>query len=468
MIHLSQPQVAKRYQPVIWVGIFASFVLLGHTTTTEKPYKSISHSLKTSHLGDPSQAIQDLVVPYGYPLEEHFVTTEDGYILRMYRIPHAPSSKAQQQGHRKQAHGTSRRYLHDKLDGLTELLSGSRGEQPQQRLPVLLQHGLLDSCAGFLLSGPGQALALLLADAGYDVWLANTRGNTQSRNHTQLSTWSAQFWAFSFDEMARYDLPAELDYIAAKTAQEQVHYIGHSQGTTILLAALASQPELNNRIKLAVLLAPVAFPKHISSVPLLALATMNTDLVFGLLGIHEFMPSQRVVSYLEGKLCTAEPQLCVNILSAISGYNYSNVNGTRLPLYLQFTPAGTSVQNLAHWAQAVRRAAPNTLVHFDWGTDCAIRKGRSAMCNQIKYGAPDPPLYNLNAIQTPLALFSGGHDRLADPLDVEFLLESLKEGVVTNEVIIHEYEHLDFIWGLSAKQLVYEPIIQLLSQSDAS
>ena len=30
----------------------------------------------------------ELVEPHGYPLEEHFVTTTDGFILRMFRIRH--------------------------------------------------------------------------------------------------------------------------------------------------------------------------------------------------------------------------------------------------------------------------------------------------------------------------------------------------------------------------------------------
>lgn len=31
----------------------------------------------------------ELVVGTGYPLEEHFVTTADGYVLGVYRIPHS-------------------------------------------------------------------------------------------------------------------------------------------------------------------------------------------------------------------------------------------------------------------------------------------------------------------------------------------------------------------------------------------
>lgn len=38
---------------------------------------------------------------------------------------------------------------------------------------------------------------------------------------------------FSFDEMAKYDIPASINFVLNKTGQEQLFYIGHSQGTTI-------------------------------------------------------------------------------------------------------------------------------------------------------------------------------------------------------------------------------------------
>lgn len=33
--------------------------------------------------------------------------------------------------------------------------------------------------------------------------------------------------------MAKYDLPATIDFILKKTGQDKLHYVGHSQGTTI-------------------------------------------------------------------------------------------------------------------------------------------------------------------------------------------------------------------------------------------
>lgn len=44
--------------------------------------------------------------------------------------------------------------------------------------------------------------------------------------------------------------------------------------------------------------------------------------------------------------------------------------------------------------------------YFDYGTNCATSDvpGR---CNQLQYGSPYPPLYNLTAITTPFAIYSG-------------------------------------------------------------
>ena len=53
---------------------------------------------------------------------------------------------------------------------------------------------------------------------------------------------------FSFDEMAKYDLPATLNYITKYTHQEKVYYIGHSQGTLIGFLAFSENKELAKKV----------------------------------------------------------------------------------------------------------------------------------------------------------------------------------------------------------------------------
>lgn len=74
-----------------------------------------------------------------------------------------------------------------------------------------------------------------------------------------------QFWDYSFHEMGIYDLPATIDYVLAHSpGYKQLHYIGHSQGTTMSYVLGSERPDYMKKIKLMQSLAPSAFFINIS------------------------------------------------------------------------------------------------------------------------------------------------------------------------------------------------------------
>jgi len=69
---------------------------------------------------------------------------------------------------------------------------------------------------------------------------------------------SSLYWEFSYDEMIKYDLKANLDYVKLLTGHEKVIYIGHSQGTHIFLMGYTLYPDyLQNSIEKFVGVGPI-------------------------------------------------------------------------------------------------------------------------------------------------------------------------------------------------------------------
>ena len=89
----------------------------------------------------------------------------------------------------------------------TDARTNSKDGGPRRPV-VIMQHGLFDSCAGWVLNGE-RSLGYLLADVGYDIWMNNSRGNRYSRHHVNLDPddddEKESYWDYSFEEMAKFD-----------------------------------------------------------------------------------------------------------------------------------------------------------------------------------------------------------------------------------------------------------------------
>lgn len=88
--------------------------------------------------------------------------------------------------------------------------------------------------------------------------------------------------------------------------------------------------------------------------------------------------------------------------------------------------------------------------------------------NTKHYGQPNPPLYDMSRIPKDLPIFlsHGGADALSDVEDVKLLLQDFQGHDKDKLVVkfVHEYAHMDFIFGLNAKQVVYDPLVDFISR----
>ncbi|XP_065909438.1 gastric triacylglycerol lipase-like [Dysidea avara] len=369
---------------------------------------------------DPEEHMNahQLITSKGYPAQDHWVTTEDGYILGLQRIPYGLNSKT------------------------------------RTSLPVvLLQHGILGCSTNWLTNLANESLAYILADAGWDVWLGNARGNTYSRNHTSLKPSHKEFWNFTFDEHALKDLPAMVNYILSVTGKTQLSYVGHSQGTTMGFAGFSTLPDLADKVNLFVALAPVATVHHIKgALSFIAGYYKELDLLFTLFGDGEFLPDDDFNKILARAVCPLPgvDDICGNLLFLVCGFDKKNMNFSRIPVYAAHNPAGTSVKDVVHYAQEVRSGKFSM---YDYG---------SASANKAHYGQATPPNYDVTKMTVATATFNGGNDWLADPTDVSELLPKLSHHVYHHN--IDYYEHLDFIWGLNANVKLYPRVIDELNK----
>ncbi|XP_014097332.3 lipase 3 [Bactrocera oleae] len=366
----------------------------------------------------PLKTSDERIRQHGYPAESHFVETTDGYILNLFRIPYSPRL----------------------------------GNQHDRRPVVFIQHGLFSCSDGFLLNGPENAIAYNFADAGFDVWLGNARGNIYSRNHSTLSPVSPKFWKFSWHEIGTIDMPESIDYVLEQTGESALHYVGHSQGGTVYFVMLSSRPEYNVKIKTGHGLAPAVFMGNVTDSIVSALAPYvgSPGMGTNLLSDQPFVPYNPHVQRLLDTACGGEPaypKYCKTLFLMWAGDEQSNLNATLLPQLAETHPAGISTNQGIHYIQL---KVSNKFRQYDFGS----KK------NKKEYKQEEPPEYPLEKITANTFLYYGLNDGSANSKDMKRLPGYLPNLRLFYEVPNPTWGHLDFIFAKQVKEEINKPVIQ--------
>ncbi|CAK9298168.1 unnamed protein product [Gordionus sp. m RMFG-2023] len=362
----------------------------------------------------------DLIKSKGYPYENYEVTTEDGFVLQLHRIP----------------------------------FGKKRNNASNLKASVYLQHGLLCTSCDFLMNLENQSLAFIMADNDLDVWLGDTRGNKYSRKHIKYTTNDTEFWDWSFDEIAKYDLPAVIDFIIKVTNRDHLYYVGHSQGSMVALAHFSQNPEMSNKVKMFFAMAPVAYLKNIRSpIRLFAPITQTYEIASRMFGRKEFLPSNHMVQWIAMSVCPygISLKVCSHMLYLIGGPYTGNFNESRIPVIYGHYPAGTSVRNIAHFGQSIRTG---DFRKYDYGF----------FKNLIKYGKYIPPSYDVTQMTIPTMIFWGLKDLLAVPKDVKKLIPLIQN--LVGNYKSYNSNHFDFVFGINAAKEYYSVIIQAILDTE--
>ena len=348
----------------------------------------------------PSTNIYTLTEQYGFPLETYYVTTPDGYILRLFRINHRDDTQSD-----------------------------------ESRPVILMQHGMIGASEDYLSHGPDLSPAFFLVENGYDVWLSNARGNRYSRNHTTLDPDSdPEFWRFTTAEMG-YDLQINIEFVLNFTSAQSLTYIGYSQSTSIGFTALwTNNSWFEGRVNLYVAIVPLVRLDYITSPVFLTLFNSRVLLpTLRRLGVNEFFTANFFSTTASTVVCSLFTTLW-NQLDTYAFEGDPSVDDLEsIRVYTSHAPAGAAMGYLEHIGQIhlARR-----FQYFDYGPEE----------NQARYNSTTPPEMDPASIRNvPIAIFNGRFDLLSDIQDVNWLAQQLSNVLVAHNE--YDYGHLTFLIG---------------------
>ncbi|KDQ65123.1 hypothetical protein JAAARDRAFT_168018 [Jaapia argillacea MUCL 33604] len=339
----------------------------------------------------------------GFEIVDEQAETDDGYFLRIHRVvnPRRPISDEDRGGY-----------------------------------PVLILHGLFQSSGAFITSEERSLAFWLSENGGYQVFLGNTRGVFQM-GHKQFDYDDPQFWDWTIQDLAMYDLPALVEWVCNATGYDKIAFIGHSQGNGLAFLTLSQdlRPDIGDKLSCFIALAPAVYAGPLTNgFPFNLLGRVDWNSWQQIFGIHDFIPVMRY-SY---DWVPARPFAAVGYIMFAYLFAWTDANWLkrRKVKVFRFTPTPVSSASIFWWCGKGGFAQRK----------CTLEERVPRWFDQRF---------------PPLLIYYGGRDFL---VDTENLLERLRkheEHVRLLKVVkLDEAEHCDFYLAASAVEWCFHSILE--------
>lgn len=151
------------------------------------------------------------------------------------------------------------------------------------------------------------------------------------------------------------------------------------------------------------------------------------------LNLLDFLPYNYEVSKTMQFMCSFfDGLMCELIFGVIEGDPIYGIDDmTRTDVYQSYLPTDAGAYNFKHYGQLMRQDG-HRFRRYDYGKDINLKK----------YNQTEAPDYQLSNINFPIAIFYGKYDKLADPVDVQWLITQLGSNVIFHQE--YEFGHLSF------------------------
>jgi len=203
---------------------------------------------------------------------------------------------------------------------------------------------------------------------------------------------------------------------------------------------------LTEKINLFIALAPATKVKQLNNPMVAAISTSRPDLIFLMFGkkslLSEALFWRRVLS-TGGFILLIDT--CLKLLF---GWTCAEIDHAEKGLLYAHIYSFSSVKCLVHWFQITRT---KRFQMFD---------GHISPRDSLSYPSYLLPSYQLSKIKCPIAVFHGGKDTIPES---ELILKELPHNTYVHKE--DNYEHLDFIWAVSAPERVFKKCIELVDKA---